>query len=127
MTGEGRGEGAAPRLDTATFGQGWKLDATGNWSGFNQFDAQSSTFAALDQQRTSNVANEITAIAGTVGAQWATPVYDRNGNMTSVPQPADMTAVYQGIWDAGTGSSDFTTVRHSFKEIRMTASTVAPT
>ena len=99
LTGEGRGEGAAPRLDTATFGQGWKLDATGNWSSFNQFDPVRRVLRTRSAC-TSNVANEITAIAGTVGAQWATPVYDRNGNMTSVPQPADMTAVYQGIWDA---------------------------
>ena len=100
MTGEGGGEGDSPRLTTATFGQNWNLDATGNWSVFNQFDAQTGTFSALDQQRTSNAANEITAIGATVGDVWQTPAYDRNGNMTTIPKPSDMTSGYGGIWDA---------------------------
>ena len=40
------------------------------------------------QQRVSNPANEITAIAATRGRRWATPAYDRNGNMTTIPQPS---------------------------------------
>ena len=100
LMGDGGGEGDPPRLTTATFGQNWNLDATGNWSAFNQFDAQTGTFSALDQQRTSNAANEITAIGATVGDVWQTPAYDRNGNMTTIPKPADMTAAYAGIWDA---------------------------
>ncbi|HEV2968550.1 MAG TPA: RHS repeat domain-containing protein, partial [Pirellulales bacterium] len=88
------------RLQSSTFGQTWGLDATGNWSQFTQFDAQSSTFAALDQQRTSNKANEITAVGATVGPVWQTPAYDRNGNMTTVPEPTDMTLVASATWDA---------------------------
>ena len=48
----------------------------------------------------SNAANEITAIGATVGDVWQTPAYDRNGNMTTIPQPFDLTAGYTGIWDA---------------------------
>ena len=57
-------------------------------------------FFALDQQRTSNAANEITAIGATVGDVWQTPAYDGNGNMTTIPKPSNMTAGYGGIWDA---------------------------
>ena len=35
-----------------------------------------------------------------MGDIWQTPAYDRNGNMTTIPKPADMTAGYAGIWDA---------------------------
>ena len=35
-----------------------------------------------------------------MGDVWQTPAYDRNGNMTTIPQPSDMTAGYAGIWDA---------------------------
>ena len=82
-----------------TMQQAWQLDATGNWSGFTNFD-QTDSDNTLDQNRTSNAANEITAITGTVGPQWATPVYDRAGNMTSVPQPFDMSSLYDAVWDA---------------------------
>ena len=66
---------------------------------FNNFDLLTAS-NSLVQQRTSNPANEITGIAATVGTQWATPVYDRNGNMTSVPQPTDLTALATATWDA---------------------------
>ena len=52
--------------------QEWRLDATGNWSRFQQFN-QSDPTQALDQQRTSDTANEITEIGATVGPVWATP------------------------------------------------------
>ena len=35
-----------------------------------------------------------------MGAAWATPAYDRNGNMTSIPQPAAPTATYPAVFDA---------------------------
>ncbi len=35
-----------------------------------------------------------------MGSDWATPAYDRNGNMTEIPQPGDMTETYQAVWDA---------------------------
>ena len=76
----------------------WTPPAIGG--AFNQFDARTGTFSALDQQRTSNAANEITAIGATVGDVWQTPAYDRNGNMATIPKPSDMTAGYAGVWDA---------------------------
>lgn len=88
------------RLDSSTFRQTWGLDATGNWREFSEFDTQTSTFSALDQQRTSNTANEITAIGASVGPVWQTPAYDRNGNMTTVPEPTDMTLAADATWDA---------------------------
>jgi RHS repeat-associated protein len=86
-------------IESPTLQQGWQLDATGNWRNFTQND-QADADQTLDQQRLHNRVNEITQIARTVGENWATPEYDRNGNMTVIPQPKDMTAVYQGTWDA---------------------------
>jgi RHS repeat-associated protein len=82
-----------------TLQQGWHLDATGNWQNFTQND-QADASQTLDQQRVANQVNEITQIARTVGADWATPAYDRNGNMTVIPQPKDMTLTFLGTWDA---------------------------
>jgi RHS repeat-associated protein len=79
--------------------QGWHLDATGNWQNFTQND-QVDASQALDQQRVDNQVNEITHIARTVGPNWATPAYDRNGNMTVIPQPKDMAQTFRGTWDA---------------------------
>ena len=55
---------------------------------------------SLVQQRVSNTANEITAVGATVGAVWQTPAYDRNGNMTTIPQPASPTSGFAGVFDA---------------------------
>jgi RHS repeat-associated protein len=88
-----------PTIIDPTLQQGWHLDATGNWQNFTQND-QADGSQTLDQQRITNRVNEITAIARTVGADWATPAYDRNGNMTVIPQPKEMTLTYQGTWDA---------------------------
>jgi RHS repeat-associated protein len=79
--------------------QGWHLDATGNWQNFTQNDQEDAS-QTLDQQRIANQVNEITQIARTVGPNWATPAYDRNGNMIVIPQPKDMTQTFQGTWDA---------------------------
>ena len=69
--------------------QGWQLDATGNWKNFTQFDPNNSV-STLDQDRTANAFNEITGITNTVGAQWATPTYDRNGNTKTIPKPDNL-------------------------------------
>jgi len=61
--------------------QGWQFDATGNWKNFTQFDPTDAA-NTLDQQRSHNRVNEITEIARTVGADWSTPTYERNGNTT---------------------------------------------
>jgi YD repeat-containing protein len=86
-------------IASPTLQQGWHLDATGNWQNFTQND-QADASQTLDQQRVANHVNEITQFARTVGANWATPEYDRNGNMTVIPQPKEMTLTYQGTWDA---------------------------
>ena len=79
--------------------QSWDLDATGNWGDFSSFDLVTAA-NSLVQQRVSNTANEITAVGATVGAVWQTPAYDRNGNMTTIPQPASPTSGFAGVFDA---------------------------
>ncbi|PQO43818.1 hypothetical protein C5Y93_21770 [Blastopirellula marina] len=86
-------------ITSPTLQQGWVLDATGNWQNFTQND-QADANRTLDQQRLANRVNEITQIARTVGQQWATPEYDKNGNMTTIPQLEEPTATYKGTWDA---------------------------
>jgi hypothetical protein len=99
LTGEGWGEGALPPITNPTLQQGWRLDATGNWTDFNNFDLVTAS-STLVQQRASNAANEITGISATVGPAWQTPAYDRNGNMTTIPEPLALASGYTGIWDA---------------------------
>jgi RHS repeat-associated protein len=88
-----------PPITNPTLQQGWHLDATGNWVGFNNFDLVTASNSWM-QQRASNAANEITGMAATVGPTWQTPAYDRNGNMTTIPQPLALTEGYTGVWDA---------------------------
>ncbi len=75
----------------------WTLDALGNWDGYVQKAAGTTS---LDQARTVNEANEITGISETVGPAWPTPGYDRNGNSTSFPQPLALTTGYDATYDA---------------------------
>jgi len=63
----------------------WTLDPLGNWPGYVQ---KTSGTTDLDQSRTHNEVNEITAIAATTGTDWADPVHDRAGNMTTIPKPS---------------------------------------
>ena len=49
--------------------QSWRLDATGNWDAFGNLDLATAANSFV-QQRTSNSANEITAIAATVTTPW---------------------------------------------------------
>jgi RHS repeat-associated protein len=86
-------------ITSPTLQQSWQLDATGNWSGFSNFDLVTAS-NTLVQQRASNPANEITAISATVGSAWQTPAYDRNGNMTAIPEPLSPTSAFTGVWDA---------------------------
>ena len=80
------------------FKQCWSLDATSNWNGFQQ--SNNGTDWNLIQSRTSNTVNEITAITDSTGPSWATPTYDRNGNMNVLPQGADPTKGYAATYDA---------------------------
>ncbi len=65
----------------------WSLDMTGNWPGFVQ---KTSGSTDLEQGRTHNPVNEITAITAATGTKWADPIHDRAGNMTSIPKPANL-------------------------------------
>jgi hypothetical protein len=84
-------------ITSPTLQQGWQLDATGNWKNFTQND-QADASQTLDQQRLANRVNEITQIARTVGADWATPEYDRNGNMTVI-SGSNPTTSFSTSWD----------------------------
>lgn len=81
------------------FAQDWGLDPTGNWKLFKEDDNGDGTWD-LNQTRTSNPVNEITAINETAGASWVTPGYDSEGNMTTLPRPADPSGDFTGIYDA---------------------------
>ena len=75
----------------------WSLDMTGNWSRFVQKTAGTTD---LDQDRTHNAVNEITAIGAATGTNWATPVHDRAGNMTTIPKPSDLATSLTAKYDA---------------------------
>jgi RHS repeat-associated protein len=74
----------------------WTLDPLGNWEGFVQ---KTSGTTDLNQSRVVNEVNEITDISETTGPSWVTPVHDRNGNMTTVPKPADPTIGFTCTYD----------------------------
>jgi RHS repeat-associated protein len=101
LTGFGRGGLNETRTAIATpkFAQCWGLDATGNWQDFRQDDGGDSLWD-LVQGRASNPVNEVTLIHATVGSTWVTPVYDRTGNMTTLPKPTAPTSSYRAIYDA---------------------------
>jgi RHS repeat-associated protein len=75
----------------------WTLDPLGNWSGFVQ---KTSGTTDLNQSRLVNKVNEITDFTETVGSSWITPNYDRCGNMTTIPKPADLTTTFTATYDA---------------------------
>jgi RHS repeat-associated protein len=91
--------GGKDAISTLKFAQEWSLDATGNWSGFKEDDNGDSSWD-LDQSRTSNEVNEITNITETSGPAWVTPAYNRAGNMTTIPKPADPTSSFAATYDA---------------------------
>ena len=91
--------GGKDAISTLKFAQQWSLDPTGNWSGFKE-DLNGDSTWDLDQSRTSSDVNEITDITETSGAAWVTPAYNRAGNMTTIPKPADPTGSFAGTYDA---------------------------
>jgi len=82
---------------TPTAEQDWTLDPTGNWNGFIVKAAGSQT---LNQTRTQNKVNEITAINETVGSSWIDPAYDAAGNMITGPLGTDPTTKLHFVFDA---------------------------
>ncbi len=95
----GRLNGGHTALTAKTFAQCWSLDATGNWKKFLE-DADGNGTWNLEQERTANPVNEITDITESAGPSWATPAYNRAGNMTTVPKPSDPTGSYTATYDA---------------------------
>jgi RHS repeat-associated protein len=86
-------------LDHLQFAQRWGLDATGNWRSFLE-DSDGDASWDLDQTRTCNKVNEIADISESAGPSWVTPVYNRAGNMTTIPKPADPTQLSTATYDA---------------------------
>lgn len=77
------------RLESYTEGgttteQSWTLDAWGNWDQYRYNNN------GTIQNRDHNEANEIDLISGSGSANWAEPVHDAAGNMTSVPDPNNL-------------------------------------
>ena len=85
--------------NTKTFGEAWSLDMTGNWSGYQQ-DSDGDGTVNLDQTRTHNVFNETQSFTATAGDTWATPAYDRTGNMITVPSPLSPATTLTCVYDA---------------------------
>jgi RHS repeat-associated protein len=86
-------------LDHLQFAQRWGLDASGNWRSFLE-DSDGDSNWDLDQTRTANEVNEIADITESAGPPWVTPVYNRVGNMTTIPKPADPTQSFTATYDA---------------------------
>jgi RHS repeat-associated protein len=91
-----RGQLSGGTISNPNLTQDWTLDQTGNWTDFDQ-----GVVGVINQARTHNTSNEITEITeGTSQPQWPTPMYDDNGNTTSLPQPLDLESSYDATWDA---------------------------
>ncbi len=84
-------------IENPNSAEDWSLDMTGNWPGFVQ---KTSGTTDLDQGRTHNPVNEITAITASTGTDWADPEHDRNGNMTTIPKPAALSDGLTATYDA---------------------------
>ncbi|MCA9077758.1 MAG: RHS repeat-associated core domain-containing protein, partial [Planctomycetaceae bacterium] len=96
-----RGEinGTYTTISSDTFGQTWDLDQLNNWDNFTEDDDGNGT-DDLDQDRTHNDVNEITAITATTGANWVDPTHDAAGNTITGPTPGDETATQKYTYDA---------------------------
>ncbi|MBY0589560.1 RHS repeat-associated core domain-containing protein [bacterium] len=80
--------------------QDWGLDALGNWGTYTQ---KASGSATLNQTRTHNKANEISAISiasGGTGTDWIDPTYDLAGNRVTGPYPLSPSLSLTMTYDA---------------------------
>ncbi len=91
--------GTYTTITSDTFGQDWDLDQLGNWANFLE-DSDGDATDDLDQDRTHNDVNEITAITATTGANWADPTHDAAGNMITGPTPGAETSTQKYVYDA---------------------------
>jgi len=97
VTGMTRGQLNATKtaiVSDANYAETFAFDATGNWTGYNQDTNGDGTFE-LNQLRTHNAANELTAISNST----SNITTDANGNMTKVPKPETWGAGYNLVYD----------------------------
>lgn len=121
---------------TAAWEEDFNYDATGNWNGGSSgYVTKVSGSTTLNQNRTHNVANEISNITESLGTPWPTPTHDGNGNATKVPRPLDLGNSYDLKYDAWnrlvevkeTGGSVITTFKYDGANRRITRLTGATT
>jgi RHS repeat-associated protein len=90
---------------TPTWEEDFSFDKTGNWhsgssSSSGGYVTKLSGTTTLSQNRTHTEANEIASIPTATGTAWTVPVYDSNGNATTIPQPASLGSGYNCAYDA---------------------------
>ena len=88
---------ASGNIASPTFEEDFTLDQLGNWQNLVKKTGGSTT---LDQNRAHNEVNEVGTIGATTGTNWADPVHDDAGNMTTIPQPKAPASGYTAIYDA---------------------------
>jgi RHS repeat-associated protein len=86
-------------INNLQFAERWGLDATGNWRSFLE-DSDGNGTWDVDQTRTTNKVNEIADVTESAGPSWVTPLYNRAGNMTTIPTPAAPTQSFTATYDA---------------------------
>jgi YD repeat-containing protein len=103
LTSADRGElSTSPSLSisSSTFTQEWGLDGLGNFADFDE-DSDGQNGFDLQQDRSVNMANEVTDISEVQGqSAWVTPAYDAAGNMKWGPKPGAETTKLHFLYDA---------------------------
>jgi RHS repeat-associated protein len=87
-------------IDSRNLEQDWTLDQLGNWPTFKERDTDTGSSWDLDQERYHNAVNEILEINSTSGTDWADPVQDAAGNMTTIPSPHSPASSFSLKYDA---------------------------
>jgi RHS repeat-associated protein len=115
---------------TPSWEEDWNYDETGNWRGSSTgYLTKAAGTTTLNQNRTHNVANEITDITESTGTAWPTPTHDGNGNLTKVPRPLDLGNSHDLKYDAwnrlvevkNTGGATVATYRYDGFHRRVTS------
>jgi RHS repeat-associated protein len=89
---------AQKAIESKNFAQSWDLDSLGNSAGFKE--DQGGNGWELNQTR-ETAANQISNIGEGGGeCEWATPLYDKVGNMTRMPSAVDPTIELTCTYDA---------------------------
>jgi len=82
--------------------QDWSLDQLGNWKEFDARDTDVGSWD-LEQSRTHNDANELTAVglqSGGAGSAWVDPTLDNAGNIKVIPSPLAPLSSFSLKYDA---------------------------